>query len=105
MRTLALLGLFFAGSVWGEGFCAIENRIYPVGEVATFYYAARSADIGPNYTCQELSRLRICEPLENLEDAQWSQTQPECRSRDSGSCADRWLDLLPDSDFNYTRCE
>lgn len=69
------------------------------GAMATLYYVQRPRiEIGPNYTCVEISRERACI------NGQLSVEPRECSDYDSGGCSDSWLAQLPDDAFTYGTC-
>jgi len=70
------------------------------GASATLYYTLQPRkQIGPDYSCAEMSRVRTC-----VNGALTNNT-PECSQYDSGGCVDHWVDRLADSDFALARCE
>lgn len=78
--------------------CEREGILYQNGEQAVFYLVENHNEVGPNYTCASMGRVRTCEGNE------WSKNVPECSEEDSGGCVDWWIDRLADSNFNATFC-
>jgi len=97
MKLLSLLALILP--VAASANCELNGGIYPLGAKVKFYYTNQSAKIGPNYSCEDLSRVRTC-GFKGV----WSANQPECSQFDSGGCVDWWVDQMADSSFRYTSC-
>lgn len=96
-----LFFLFLLISQFSFADCLLTNgHTLPEGEHAVFYFSSNpQKEIGPLYTCVQVSRVRTCV------DGVLSNQTPECRQQDSGGCVDNWLTLLNDGAFTFTTCQ
>lgn len=67
--------------------------------VRLFYKSSPRTEIGPAYTCIEVSRQRTCL------NGEFSNIAVRCRNIDSGGCADSWLERMEDNNFAYGNCQ
>lgn len=78
----------------------VDGAIVTDGSTAKLFYLTQPRkQIGPNYTCNEMSRTRTCV------NGTLSNNIPECGQYDSGGCVDHWVERLADSDFALANCE
>ena len=63
-----------------------------------FYTLTPRQDLGPDYTCAEMSRVRTCV------NGTLTNNTPACSQYDSGGCVDFWVDRLADADFALAVC-
>lgn len=77
-----------------------DGLIIPDGVSVKLYYSqAPAKEIGPNYTCANVSRVRTCVS------GALSEAAVVCSDRDSGGCADSWIEQLEDSAFTFAQCQ
>lgn len=69
------------------------------GQTVTLHYRQNPRqEIGPAYTCAQVARVRTCIG------GKFSETPVVCSTRDSGGCADSWIEKLDDSAFVFGIC-
>ena len=69
------------------------------GDTVRLYYSPQPRkSIGPNYLCEQTSRLRVCL------NGEFSRNEIVCDEMDSGGCVAWWIDVLDDSSFAFATC-
>lgn len=98
-KLMALVLLFSVSNAQALYCVTADGVLIKHGESTTLHYKKRPrGQIGPNYTCVEVSRVRTCV------DGQFSDVPRQCSEYDSGGCVDNWISQLPDTEFNYAHC-
>lgn len=99
--SIALLSTLMIGATAQAQNClSTDGLIIQDGASLKMYYVGQPRKkIGPNYTCNYVSRVRTCQ------NGQLSVKEVQCSQYDSGGCVDSWIDMLPDSSFSHVQCE
>ncbi len=99
-KLMALVLVLFTVTNAQASYCMTTDGLHiKHGEATTLYFKTLPrTQIGRNYTCVEVSRVRTCI------DGEFSAVDRQCSEFDSGGCVDSWLSQLPDSEFIFGNC-
>lgn len=96
---LALVATFTASAKAADCMSADGVPLMDGASAAFYYVSSPREQLGPNYSCSETFRTRTCM------NGTLSNFPTDCRSYDSGTCDDSWIDRLADSEFNLALCQ
>lgn len=99
-KFLPVLALSMCSSFAKASHCETVDGLWVEnGQSILFYLTDQPrTQLGPNYTCKEVSRVRTCV------DGRLSENTPTCSEFDSGGCVDSWLQQLSDFEFTFRTC-
>lgn len=99
-KFLAILALSICSHFAKASPCQTVDGLWVENGRSILFYLTDQprTQLGPNYTCEEVSRVRTCV------NGRLSEKTPACSEFDSGGCVDSWLQQLPDSEFTFQNC-
>lgn len=94
------MGLTIAAQAQAADCRTIDGVTVPNGQPILLHFKNQPrTQIGPNYFCGLVSRVRTCV------EGRFSEAPRDCSQFDSGGCVDGWLDMMPDNAFEFAQCE
>ena len=97
---IAALTMTLSVSAFAQDCVTADGVTIQNGQSAVLFYVSQPRkQIGPNYTCGSVARVRTCV------NGELSNKPVVCSEMDSGGCVDSWIDVMDDASFTFAICK